>query len=140
MEEGEITSEVLGSCRFCVYVVQVVVEENIIVIPDVSSVNLNEVNWDILYTWGSFKEYDPDSTDAIFNAESDTSTVCQDSVDTCVSPVLKVSCVYNVVLLCLFRSLSKVYLKNLHLLTLILGWWIVVVPEMRLVVVCVFVL
>ena len=44
MEEGEITSEVLGSFRFRVYVVQVVVEENIIVIPDVSSVNLNEVN------------------------------------------------------------------------------------------------
>ena len=43
MEEGEITSEVLFSCRFCVNVVQVVVEENIIVIPDVSSVNLNEV-------------------------------------------------------------------------------------------------
>ena len=40
------------------------------------------------------QEYDPDSTDAIVNAESDTSTVCQDSVDTCVSPVLKVSFLY----------------------------------------------
>ena len=40
MEEGEIISEVL--CLLCVryvIVVQVVVEENIIVIPDVSSVN-----------------------------------------------------------------------------------------------------
>ena len=44
MEEGEIISEVL--CFLCVryvIVVQVVVEENIIVIPDVSSVNLNQV-------------------------------------------------------------------------------------------------
>ena len=45
MEEGEIISEVL--CFLCVryvIVVQVVVEENIIVIPDVSSINLNQVN------------------------------------------------------------------------------------------------
>ena len=45
MEEGKIISEVL--CFLCVryvIVVQVVVEENIIVIPDVSSVNLNQVN------------------------------------------------------------------------------------------------
>ena len=44
MEEGEIISEVL--CFLCVgyvIVVQVVVEENIIVIPYVSSVNLNQV-------------------------------------------------------------------------------------------------
>ena len=44
MEEGEITSEVLYSCVFLCNVVQVIVEENIIIIPDVSSVNLNEVN------------------------------------------------------------------------------------------------
>ena len=37
------------------------------------------------------QECDPDSTDAIVNAESDTSTVCPDSVDNCVSPVLKVN-------------------------------------------------
>ena len=46
MEEGEIISEVL--CFLCVryvIVVQVVVEENIIVIPDVSTVDLNQVNF-----------------------------------------------------------------------------------------------
>ena len=36
------------------------------------------------------KELNPDSTDAIVNADSDTSTVCQDSGDTRESPVFKV--------------------------------------------------
>ena len=33
------------------------------------------------------------------NAESDTSTVCPDSVDSCVSPVLKVSVCFKCMLL-----------------------------------------
>ena len=46
------------------------------------------------------KELNSDSTDAIINADSDTSTVCQDSGDTCDSPILKVcvGCIF--VLLC----------------------------------------
>ena len=46
------------------------------------------------------QEYDPDSTDAIVNAESDTSTVCPDSVDNCVSPVLKVIFLFIVLCSC----------------------------------------
>ena len=49
MEEGEITSEVIYSCVLNYNVVQVIVEEHIIVIPDVSSVNLNEVNSGCLF-------------------------------------------------------------------------------------------
>ena len=46
------------------------------------------------------KELNPDSTDAIVNADSDTSTVCPDSGDTCDSSILKVcvGCIF--VLLC----------------------------------------
>ena len=55
------------------------------------------------------QEYDPDSTDAIVNAESDTSTVCPDSVDTCVSPVLKV----NFCLLCCVLVVLQVTVQSL---------------------------
>ena len=53
MEEGEITSEVLYSCVFHCNVVQVIVEEHIIVIPDVSSVNLNEVDSGCLFVYNN---------------------------------------------------------------------------------------
>ena len=80
------------------------------------------------------------------NAESDTSTVCPDSVDSCVSPVLKVSVCFKCILLLLCcRLLCKVYLRSLHLNLLVikdLTVWtlfhlIVVVPWIRLVFVCV---
>ena len=46
------------------------------------------------------KELNPDSTDAIVNADSDTSTVCPDSGDTCDSSILKVCIVYSVLCYC----------------------------------------
>ena len=53
MEEGEITSEVIYSCVLIYNVVQVIVEEHIIVIPDVSSVNLNEVDSGCLFVYNN---------------------------------------------------------------------------------------
>ena len=80
------------------------------------------------------KELDPDSTDAIVNADSDTSTVCPDSGDTCDSSILKVCVVYSFVLLCWLRLLSRVYSLSLHFLYLMMWQWLVViVPKTRLV-------
>ena len=83
------------------------------------------------------KELNPDSTDAIVNADSDTSTVCPDIGDTCDSSILKVCVVCNFVLLCWFRLLSRAYSMNLHLLSLLLWrWLVVIVPNTRLVIMC----
>ena len=83
------------------------------------------------------KELNPDSTDAIVNADSDTSTVCPDSGDNCDSSILKVCVVCSFVLLCWFRLLSRAYSMNLHLLSLLMWrWLVVIVPRTRLVSVC----